>query len=177
MKKSRFSYLFLALTVVLYLFLAFASPDKSLLALEKSLKILTEILPVLTVVLMLTAALSILVPSKTIRKYLGKESGKKGWFIALAGGVLSHGSTYIWYPILQDFRLHGAKNGLIIAFFYARAIKLPWLPMMISYFGLSFTLILSLYIIIAAFLQGLIAERLLDPIELPTRQTPEQDKG
>jgi uncharacterized membrane protein YraQ (UPF0718 family) len=177
MKKNPFSYLFLAMTVVLYLFIAFTSPENALLSLEKSLKILAEILPILTVVLILTAAMNILIPSKAIRKYLGQESGKKGWFIAIAGGVLSHGSTYIWYSILQDFRLHGAKNGLVIAFFYARAIKLPWLPMMISYFGLSFTLILSLYILIAAFLQGLIAERLLKQTKLPADHNPKQDKG
>jgi len=172
-KKNSFSYIFLALTIILYSFLALISPDKTLIALDKSFQILKEILPILVLVLFLTAALSVLLPTKTIQRYLGENSGKKGWFIAIAGGVLSHGSTYIWYPILQDFRLHGAKNGLIIAFFYARAIKLPWIPMMISYFGLSFTLLLSLYILIAAFLQGLISDRFLRQ----RNPTEKQDKG
>ena len=166
MKKNRFSYIFLISTVVLYITVFFVSPENAFCALDKSFQILKKILPVLTLVLILTAVLGILVHPKIISQYLGKNSGIKGWLISISGGVLSHGSTYIWYPILQDFRLHGAKDGLIIAFFYARAIKLPWIPMMISYFGLSFTLVLSLYIIISAFLQGLIAERLItcDPI-------------
>jgi len=168
-KSQTFSYLFLLFCVMLYIFIALTSPEKAFIALDKSFQLLKEIVPILLLVLLLTATLSILVHPKAITKYLGKDSGVKGWFIAISGGVLSHGSTYVWYPILQDFRLHGAKDGLIIAFFYARAIKIPWLAMMISYFGLSFTLFLSLYIIIAALLQGLVAQRLLTPPSDPTQ--------
>jgi len=164
MKKNSFSYLFLALILALYIFIFLNSPEHGLIALQKSSLILKEVMPILLLVLVLTALLNILVPSKKIAKYLGEKSGIKGWFIAVLGGLFSHGSSYVWYPILQDFRLHGAKDGLIISFFYARAIKLPWLPMMISYFGLSFTLVLTLYILIASVLQGLLADRLLTPL-------------
>ena len=99
-------------------------------------------------------------PSKKIAKYLGEESGFKGWIIALAGGVLSHGSGYIWYPMLSDLRKHGARDGLIVAFFYARSIKLPWLPLMISYFGFSFTALLTLFVLVGAWLQGALVDLL-----------------
>jgi uncharacterized membrane protein YraQ (UPF0718 family) len=160
-KTNRFSYIFLALTLALYLFVAFTSPDKAILALDKSMQILRQVVPILVIVLLLTALMNILIKPQTISKYLGNSSGIKGWFIALFGGVISHGSSYIWYPVLQDFRSHGARNGLIIAFLYARAIKLPWLPMMISYFGWGFTLVLTVYILIGAFIQGLISDGLL----------------
>ncbi len=155
------SKLFLLAVIAAYGVLAFLYPDKTALALDKSVGILKQIIPILLVVLFLTALLNTLVQPKKIAKYLGKESGLKGWAIALAGGLLSHGPSYIWYPILADIRQHGVKNGLMVAFFYAKAIKLPWLPMMISYFGLLFTLVLTLYILAAALLQGAIAEKLL----------------
>jgi len=92
---------------------------------------------------------------------LGKESGFKGWVFALLGGILSHGSSYVWYPMLSELRKHGARDGLIVAFFYARAIKLPWLPVMVSYFGITFTLVLSVYILLGAWIQGLIVDKIV----------------
>lgn len=106
------------------------------------------------------ALLSSLIKPKKIVKYLGKESGIKGGIVALAGGVLSHGSSYVWYPILGDLRNQGARDGLIVAFFYARAIKLPWLPVMIGYFGITFSLLLSFYILLGAWIQGVIADKM-----------------
>ncbi len=160
-RTGYFSRLFLLATAAVYVVLAFTLPDKATEALYKSLDILKQVIPILVVVLFLTALLNTVVQPKGIAKYLGKESGIKGWVIALTGGLLSHGPSYIWYPILSDIRQNGAKNGLMVAFFYAKAVKLPWLPMMITYFGLSFTLILTLYILLAALIQGLIADKFL----------------
>jgi len=67
---------------------------------------------------------------------------------------------YAWYPMIADLRSHGLKDGLVVVFFYTRAIKLPLLPLMIDYFGVSFTLVLSFYILIGALLQGWIFEQL-----------------
>ena len=80
--------------------------------------------------------------------------------IALLGGVLSHGPAYIWYPILSDLRKHDARDGLVIAFFYTRFIKLPWLPLMISYFGLAFTVVLTILVILGTWIQGWVVDKL-----------------
>jgi uncharacterized membrane protein YraQ (UPF0718 family) len=86
------------------------------------------------------------------------ESGFRGWLIAVTGGILSHGPSYIWFPILSDLRSHGTKAGLIATFMYVRAIKLPWIPVMIDYFGWPFTLILAFFIIVAGVVQGLLID-------------------
>jgi uncharacterized membrane protein YraQ (UPF0718 family) len=93
-------------------------------------------------------------------KFLGSESGLRGWLIAVAGGILSHGPVYIWFPLLSDLRGHGTKMGLIAAFIYVRAIKLPWIPLMVEYFGWPFTIIISIYLIIAGVVQGLLIDLL-----------------
>ncbi len=146
----------LLIITTLYGVLYYLYPDKVFHALEASLDVLKMVAPLLLIVFFLMALLNSFVDEKSIAKHLGEESGIKGWSIALIGGILSHGPGYIWYPMLQDLRLKGAVDGLIFAFIYARSIKLPWLPLMLSYFGITFTLVLSVYVILAAIVQGLI---------------------
>jgi len=82
----------------------------------------------------------------------------KGWCIAIAAGVLSHGSMIAWYPMLRELRYHGMRDGFMAAFFYARAVKVPMLPVMVKYFGWKFTLLLTTFTLAAAAVQGLIIE-------------------
>lgn len=158
-KKSKSGYIMLGVVSALYIILFFFNADKTIDSLFASLKVLEMIAPILLVVFFLMALLNTFINEKSIAKHLGEDSGAKGWFIALFGGILSHGPGYIWYPMLQELRSKGALDGLVIAFIYARAIKLPWLPLMISYFGLSFTIVLSFYIVFAAFIQGVIVNK------------------
>ena len=149
---------FLPLIVAIYLLLFLYNSDAAVEALAASLKILVKLLPILTVVIILLGILNYFLNPKKLANHLGKESGFRGWMIAVAGGILSHGPSYIWFPILSDLRSHGTKSGLIAAFMYVRAIKLPWIPVMIDYFGWPFTLILAFFIIVAGVVQGLLID-------------------
>ncbi|HEB69242.1 MAG TPA: permease [Desulfobulbus sp.] len=123
-------------------------------ALLKSGHILVRILPVFVIVILFTAVLNYFLQPGQIARHLGRESGGKSWLWALAAGVISHGPMYAWYPLLEDVRNSGVRDGLIVVFFASRTIKIPLLPMMIDYFGLGFTLVLSFYILVGALLQG-----------------------
>jgi len=157
--KLKGSYLLLLVTLA-YALLYYYYPDKTLQALLKSQSTLLHLLPIFLVVIVLMGIFTALMNAKRVSKLLGKQSGFKGWLIALSGGILSHGSSYIWYQMMADLRAQKVKDGLIVSFLYSRAIKLPWLPLMISYFGLAFTVILMFYIILGALIQGLIIEKL-----------------
>lgn len=148
----------LGIVALLYLLTFLLDPSAGKASALAALKTLKMIAPILLIVFFLMALLNTFINPKKIAEHLGKESGFKGWVIALTGGVLSHGPGYIWYPMLSDLRKHGARDGLIVAFFYARSIKLPWLPLMISYFGFAFTVLLTFLILVAAWLQGVITE-------------------
>ncbi len=145
---------------LLYLVLYTYAPEKTMAAVDKSLSILVHLLPVFLTVIIIMGAIAALMQSRNRAGLLAKESGLKGWFIAVVGGILSHGSAYIWYQMLADLRAHNVRDSLIITFLYTRAIKLPWLPLMVSYFGLSFTVLLTIYIILGAIIQGLIVARM-----------------
>ena len=153
----RGKYLFLVV-LILYSVLFFVSSETARLALEKSVTVLLKILPIIAVVILFTALLNYFLQPRQVVNHLGRESGAMGWLWALAAGVISHGPMYAWYPLLEDLRSHGMRDGLIVVFFYARAIKIPLLPMMIDYFGWAFTLVLSFYILFGALIQGWLLE-------------------
>ncbi len=159
----RSGWIMLSIVLTLYVVAAFGNPAKAFDAFSNSLAVLQVILPILLVVVVLMSIINSFIQPKKIAKHLGEESGMKGWVIALLSGLFSHGSGYVWYPMLSDLRKHGVRDGLIVTFFYARSIKLPWLPMMVAYFGTGFTIALTFYILLGALLQGFIADRLLSP--------------
>ncbi len=148
----------LFIVLILYGLLFIGNSQAAQLALQKSGKTLVKIVPILFMVILLTSLLNFFLQAKQIARHLGEESGGKGWFWALAAGVISHGPMYIWYPLLEDLRSHGMKDAFIVVFFASRTIKIPLLPIMIDYFGLTFTLVLSFYLLVGALIQGLIME-------------------
>jgi uncharacterized membrane protein YraQ (UPF0718 family) len=150
--------IFLPVVLFLYIGFAFHDPHKTLMALDAALHVFLKILPIIASVIILLGVFNYFFDAKKFSQKLQKGSGVKGWFFALAGGVISHGPVYVWYPLLTDLRANGVRDGLIVAFVYARSIKVPMLPVMIDYFGWKFTLILSVYTLLAAVLQGVIMD-------------------
>ncbi len=150
---------YLLLTVGLcYAILLFVNQATALSALLKSSQVLLKILPIIAVVILFTALLNYFLQPKQVARHLGHESGARAWLWSLLAGLISHGPMYAWYPMLEDLRRHGMRDGLIVVFFYSRAIKIPLLPMMVDYFGWGFTLVLSFYILTGALIQGWLLE-------------------
>ncbi len=145
---------FLIIVFILYIILLLSDTNHALPALQKSGSILLSLIPLFLLIIALTALINYFLKPKQIIKHFGKDSGAKGVFYAIIGGIISHGPMYAWYGMLQDMRSHGLKDGLIAVFMYARAVKLPLLPFMVDLFGLLFTIVMTLYILIAAMVQG-----------------------
>ncbi len=149
---------FLSIVLIVYVALLIIETPGTLLALEQSASILLSLLPLFLLIIMITALINYFLKPKQIIKHFGKKSGVKGVVYAVVGGIISHGPMYAWYGMLADMRSHGLKDGLIVTFMYARAIKLPLLPFMVDLFGLLFAIIITIYILIAAVLQGKIID-------------------
>jgi uncharacterized membrane protein YraQ (UPF0718 family) len=148
----------LIIVVLIYIALYLMGVDSVFLALKYSLKTLKKLSFVFVVVFVMMFLIDMFVDDKKISKYFNKK-GIKAYLIAMIAGVLSHGSSYAWYPLLENLRKKGVKDSLIITFLYARSIKIPWIPMMIAYFGSGFTIILIIYTMIASLIQGLIVKQ------------------
>ena len=145
---------FLCIIIITYIVLFFIESKNALLSLQKALDIFYQLLPIFLFIILIMTLINYFLKPKQIIKHFGKESGAKGVIYALLAGIISHGPMYAWYGMIQELREHGAKDSLIITFFYARAIKIPMLPFMLGIFGLAFTLVLSFYILLFALIQG-----------------------
>ncbi len=160
-KNRRFTWKglrFLSMVAVALVVLLLFDPAKGMAALQKSFSILKVLVPIFVVVIFLMALIGYLTQGRSRLENLAAQRGVKGWFWAIFIGLLSHGPMYAWYPVLQELRDKGLRDGYITAFFYARAVKLPLLPLMTDYFGVAFTVVLTLYIIIASLVQGWLVE-------------------
>ena len=69
---------------------------------------------------------------------------------------IAMGPTYAWYPLLENLKEKGIRESLLIVFLFARSIKIVWLPMMILFFGLKYTILFVLVVSIFSILQGFI---------------------
>ncbi|MEA1909610.1 MAG: hypothetical protein U9M89_01085, partial [Patescibacteria group bacterium] len=126
---------FLILVLVTYGVISVTHSSLAFGALISFWKIFQKVIPILTFVFILTFLFNIFLKPKIIIKYLSKQSGLKGWLLAIGGGIISMGAIYIWYPLLADLKEKGMSNALIATFLYNRAVKLQLLPFLIYYFG------------------------------------------
>ena len=130
-------------------------------ALNKSVNIIFSLIPIFIFIILLTTSINYFMQPKKVMKYFEKNNSKKSLLFMILGGILSHGPMYAWYGILNNLREHRLKDGLIIVFLYARTIKLPLLPFMVEIFGIVFTIVINLYIIIFAVVQGIITDKII----------------
>jgi uncharacterized membrane protein YraQ (UPF0718 family) len=152
---------FLAVIILLYLLIAIFNFSIARAAFLNFLTMFSKILPVLGVVFLVMIGVNKYFTEERAQKYLGEKSGIKGWVYAIISGALVSGPPYILFPLLGNLKKQGMKNSLLAVFLYNRNVKIPFLPAMIYYFGISFTVIVSLYIVFFSILNGLIIQLLV----------------
>lgn len=165
-KSGHGRWWFLAAVVALYAVCAAFAPDVALRALSHTWQSLHHMLPVLALVFVLMVVFDVLLNPQRIAQHLGRE-GARGWLLALAAGILSAGPIYAWYPLLAELIAKGMRASTAAVFLYARAIKLPLLPLLFHYFGTAYSVVLSLYLAGFALISGLVMERLDRTTEHP----------
>ena len=154
--------MFLCVVAAVYVLGMIIAPAKFISALYQSTMLFIRLIPVFLMVVGIMGFVSYIIRPPQVKKYVGKGSGITGWLVAIATGILSHGPIYVWYSFLKELKQQGMKESLSAVFLYNRAIKLPLLPVMIYYFGIEFTIILSCSMLGASLLQGLLFE-LINP--------------
>ena len=160
-KSGRGGWLFLVLVVITYGLFGLADPAATAQSLSFFTHVIYQILPVMGLVFLLLFVTNLAFKPRWIRRYLGSGSGIKGWIAAVLGGMLSLGPIYPWYAMLGELRQKGMRNALVAAFLYSRAVKLPLLPLMVHYFGVSYTLVLCFFLIVFSVISGIVIEKLM----------------
>lgn len=154
------AWLFLALVLLGYAAVALLEPEVAARAWAAFTRMAASLVPVLVLVFALVFLAERFLSPECARAWLGRSSGWRGWLLALAAGVVSTGPVYAWYSLLAGLRRKGMRDALVAVVLYARAIKLPMLPMLAHYFGLAYMLVLSLWLAVFALVIGALAERL-----------------
>lgn len=165
MRKSEKSYAgwyFLLVVILIYAVASLIKPEIAIPTLNFFVSIIKKIILVFILVFILLVAVNYFITPEKIMKYFGKKSGIKGWLFAIIGGIISTGPVYMWYPLLSDMQKRGMKTRLIAAFIYNRAIKPALLPLMILYFGVAYTAVLTVVMILLSIPHGMIVEELIE---------------
>lgn len=149
---------FLLTVIAFYLVTALFNPDITFKALNYFFRIILEVMPILALVFIILFLSNAFLKPERIRRYLGEDSGLTGWLYAIIGGIVIAGPPYIIYPMLGEMQKHGARNAFIATMLYNRNVKIHFLPAMVYYFGLRYTLVLSTAIIFFSLLNGKVLE-------------------
>lgn len=160
--SGKGGWLFFGLVLFLYASIAlcnYALAKQSFLFFGQTL---IKVLPVLVLVFCLILILNLILSPQRVKTYVGAASGIKGWLLAIVAGILSTGPIYAWYVLLSELKQKGMKTSLLAVFLYSRAIKLPLLPLLVHYFSLRYTLVLSLYLVVFSIISGVLTEVLVN---------------
>ena len=163
-KISHGGIIFLLVVVCLYALAFLVNADLALNALSFTTKLFHRLVPVLLLIFTLIFISNLFLKPDWVRANVGKDSGLRGWVIAVVGGILSVGPIYAWYALLRDLQAKGMRTALIAVFLYNRGIKLPLLPLMIHYFGVTYTLILATYMTLFSLLSGILVEKIVERV-------------
>jgi len=158
MKYDKFQWYFIALVLLVYALLMLFLPLKGSQALETSKEIMIKIAPFLIISLVFMILIDYFISSDKFTKNFGRDSGVKGLILAMFAGLLADGPTEPLYPMLGALMKEEVRPGLIATFLYAKAISLPLLPILVLYFGIEYTLVLTGVMIIASAVIGILIE-------------------
>ena len=157
-KNKKGPWIFMFISLFLFALVFLFNKEKGIEVSKAFYHLVIEIFPFLLVVFALMVLINLYLKMDVLKKHMGKESGIKGWIIAIAAGILSMGAIYMWFPLLKDLIHKGVKPGLVGVFLYNRAIKLHWLPLMAFYFGVKYVVVLTIVTIFISVLQGVIID-------------------
>ena len=160
-KNVRQMLLFAAFMLAIYGVLFTVAPDKANAALGRSGRIFLHIAAPVALVFGLMVVVNLFLKPTFVTRFLGRESGIRGIVFSAIAGIISMGPIYAWYPLLKNLRQKGAANILIAIFLGNRAVKPFLLPIMVSYFGWVYVLILTFFTITGAVAAGYIVRILV----------------
>lgn len=157
-KKINNGIKLLGLVILLYLIISIFNLETTKEAFINFAIMFAKIIPILFFTLLIMILINLFFTVKLIEKYLGQSSGIRGWLYATMAGIIVSGPPYILYPLLGDFKNKGMSNNLLAVFLYNRNVKITFMPVMAYYFGIKYTIIISLYIIIFSIFNGKIID-------------------
>ena len=165
-KKIIRDYLVMSGIIVVFVVLYFVFPAKGEVSLKNSWQFFIEMMEILPAVTILIGILSVWATQEMVTKYLGKESGFKGFLIALLMGTLPAGPLYVAFPVAKALRMKGASVGNMVTYLSVfAAIKLPQLLMEWRFLGWKFTLLRFPITVVLIYLMSMVVDLIFKKTE------------
>lgn len=155
--------LLLGVVSTAYLLLMLLFPETAPRATDTSWRFFLEMIGVLPAVVVLMGLFAVFVSKEFVARFLGRDSGLKGFLLSVFMGTLPTGPLYVAFPLVRMMLKKGAGVANMIAFLTAYAcIKLPQELLELRFMGLEFTLARLGLTVVAAGVMGAIAARAMD---------------
>ncbi|MCD4760216.1 hypothetical protein K8R33_05020 [archaeon] len=154
--------IFLMIAILIFLITILLKTDILIPSINYFYQIIKKIIPILIIVFVLMVISNYFINPTKLSTFFSKKKNIKAWITTVFAGIISTGPIYMWYPLLRDLRDKGVKQGFMATFLYNRAIKMPLLPLMITYFSLKFIIVLLGVMIFMSIIQGLIINKLME---------------
>ena len=149
---------FLSLSVVITLFIYALDVSKGVIIAKTVYLTFFEVLDIIIAVSIFIGLFQVWVKPATIVKLLGKGSGLKGFILVCTFPILMGGSLFTVFPLLKTLKDKGARTGAIASFITAWGGKAPLLPLETKFLGWPFALVRLGFIIIFAFIMGILMD-------------------
>ncbi|WP_457550723.1 permease [Archaeoglobus sp.] len=151
--------MFLGFISIVAIVLLLIFPDRQEKVITTSWDFFVEMISILPAVMLLMGLFTVFVSRETVVRYLGKNAGIKGTFLAIIMGALPTGPLYIAFPIASALLKKGARISNVIVFLTAwSCIKLPQELVELEFLGFRFMLVRLVLTVIFAILMGLFIE-------------------
>jgi len=159
-EKKYWKWYFLWIVIIIYFSILLFNINTFIIIWNDFFKLILSIIPVLFFVFILMFLVNYFLNNEILKKYMWEEAWIKWWIISIFWWILSSWPVYAWYPLMGDLQKKWIKNRYLASFLYNRGIKLQWAPVLISYFGLSYSIILLIVMAIVSIPQWIIIEKL-----------------
>ncbi len=154
---------FLGFVSVIAIVLLSIFPDRRETVITTSWEFFVEMISILPAVMVLIGIFAVFVPKDLVVRYLGRDAGVKGIFLAIIMGALPTGPLYIAFPIASALLKKGARISNVIVFLSAwSCIKLPQELVELEFLGLKFMLARLTLTVIFVIVMGLVVERIVE---------------
>ncbi len=137
---------------MVYCFAMLAEPAIAHRALDMSVALFRQIGRPIFMALAVMILLNRFLSPVSVSRFMGKSSGLRGMALSTLAGIVSMGPLYAWYPLFKALRERGASVFHVANFMACRSIKPVFLPVLIAYFGMRFTILFLLANLVGAWL-------------------------
>jgi len=139
-----------------YAVVCLLSPTHAWAALRASFGVCRQILPAMSVAFAAMVCVNMFIRPAHVTHLLGDVRKARGVALSTAGGILSMGPIYAWYPLLRELRSKGTSDFHAANFLCCRAVKPPLMPFLVAYFGWFFTIVLVVLTVASSLLTALV---------------------